>query len=782
MKIIPLIVLAAMTLGTASAADKLPLPEKVTCAIADKQDFQQPDRLHLTGWIGSRIEANEKNRLVKLDPERLLASYRNRPGRMEFFPHGLPFDGEHVGKWLHAATLAWVNTGDPELRKRLDYTATELVKCQLEDGYLGTYTVDKNPAPRWAEWDLWSHKYNLIGLVTYIRYTGNLELLPACQKMADLICHDIGDGKGQLDIINCGHHAGMAPGSILEPMVLLYRLTGEPRYLEFAKYIMRAFEQNNGPKIVSRLLELKRVDKVGNSKAYEMVSCLNGMLELYRTTGDAKLLEVCLNAWQDIVDNRLYITGASSYGEFFHDNFDLPNVSWVGETCMTVSWIQFNAQLMRLTGEARFAEQLERVVLNQLLGAQLPDGSEWGYYVQMEGKKPYNKILDSYCCLSSGPRGMALIPTFAASVDADGVVMNLYDAGTAKLTLRNGKSVALTTETIYPSDSKILITVDTNSAVSFDIKLRIPAWCRNSTVKVNDKAVEAKIGGDGYAAIKRQWTKGDKVELNFKLEPRVIVGDHLNEGKIAVMYGPLVLAADEALLETNKLTLGGIRVAKPDLASLAIAAEPAPDIVKSWSHGQAFHINALWRGKSKEILLLPFAEAGSLRKDYKIWLPLVSCTTCNVLAAGDESRSREGNIKGTINDEDTGTYVVTFDGKLETEDWYAVTLEEPQTIARVVYAHGANTNDGGWFDASDGKPRIQIQTSKGGEWKNAGELKDYPATTGTIATNLTGGNLFTFLLPTPVKVFGVRVIGKPACGLNPKQAYSSCSELQAFAK
>ncbi len=173
---------------------------------------------------------------------------------------------------------------------------------------------------------MWAHKYNLIGLITYMRYTGNLEPLPACRRMADLLCKTFGDEPGKRDIIKAGEHKGMAPTSVLEPMVLLYRLTGEPRYLEFCKYILRAWEQPNGPKIISTLLTAKRVDKVGNGKAYEMLSCLNGALEYYRTTGEPRILEACLNAWQDIVRNRLYITGAASYGEFFHDDFDLPNV------------------------------------------------------------------------------------------------------------------------------------------------------------------------------------------------------------------------------------------------------------------------------------------------------------------------------------------------------------------------------------------------------------------------------------------------------------------------
>jgi hypothetical protein len=761
-----------MILGAVYAAE--PLPEKVACAIADRQDFQQPDRVHLTGWIGSRMDASEKNRLVKIDPNRLLLSYHNRPGCQSY-------DCEHIGKWLHAATLAWVNSGDPALRQKLDLVATGLVKCQLEDGYLGTYSLDGKPWARWTEWDVWTHKYNLLGLISYVRHTGNMDLLPACRKVGDLLCKTFGDEPGKLDINVSSAHVGMASGSVLEPMVLLYRMTGEQRYLDFAKYLLRAWEQPNGPKIVSRLLELKRVDKVGNAKAYEMLSCINGIIEMYRTTGDGKLLEVCRNAWQDIVDKRLYLSGSTSYREHFHDDFDLSNCNKVGEACVTVSWLQLNKHLLRLTGEARFAEQLEKTVFNHLFAAQLPDGTAWAYFTMMEGKKPYTSSTstpDVTCCLSSGPRGVALIPTFSTSVDADGVVMNLYDAGTAKLTLRNGKPVMLTTETIYPSDGRIVITVEPESSARFTLKARIPAWCRESAVKVNGKSVKADIGKDGYAAIKRKWAKGDKLELDFNLEPRVIVGDHKNEGKIAIMYGPLVLAADEALLGTERLPIRAVSISKPDLAALAIKPEPAPEKVKTWPHALVFHCNVLAREQPQEIRLIPFADAGSLGQSYKIWLPLCR----NVLADGTESRSRKGDGTGSINDEDDSSFVNTSDGTWPKEDWYAVTLPEAKTIARVVFIHGKTVNVGGWFDASTGKPRIQIQTSSGGAWEDAGELKDYPATTGSNAGPLNEGESFSCQLAAPVKVFGVRVLGKPAFGGNPNQAFSSCAELQTFNK
>ena len=605
------------------------IPDKVACAVQDRQNAQVPDGIHLTGWIGQRIQVNESNRLLKLDPDRLLEGYRKRPGRQSW-------DGEHVGKWLHAASLAWVNTGDPVLREKLDHTVAELMKCQLADGYLGTY-AEKN---RWTEWDVWAHKYNLIGLITYMRYTGNMEPLSCCRRMGDLLCRTFGDEPGKRDIIKAGEHVGLAPTSVLEPMVLLYRLTAEPRYLDFCKYILRAWEQPNGPKVISTLLNTKRVDKVGNGKAYEMLSCLNGALEYYRTVGDPQILQACLNAWQDIVDHRLYVTGAASYKEVFHDDYDLPNVAEVGETCVTVTWLQFNAQLLRLTGESRFAEQLEHVILNQLFGAQRCDGAAWGYYVEMEGKKPYSSKLDGHCCLSSGPRGVALIPTFAVTTDSDGIVVNLYDSGTSRLSLRSSSerrapalresNVLLTIDTLYPGDGHIRLRLDASSKSSFTLKLRIPASCTSSSILVNGKPASAQPGSDGYVAVRRKWSKGDLIELQLKLEPRVIAGDHKNEGKIALMYGPLVLAADTALVSQPDLPLEAVAVPSKDLSALHIIPEAAPEKFKTWPGAEIFRLNAVARtntgalkaGEAVQIFLLPFADAGSTGTPYKVWLPL----------------------------------------------------------------------------------------------------------------------------------------------------------------
>jgi hypothetical protein len=308
-----------------------------------------------------------------------------------------------------------------------------------------------------------------------------------------------------------------------------------------------------------------------------------------------------------------------------------------------VTWLQFNAQLLRLTGEKRFADQIEKTVLNQLMGAQSCDGTKWGYYVQMEGRKPYTNNLDGNCCLSSGPRGVALVATFALATDADGVVVNLYDAGTARLTLRDGTSVALATQTEYPSSGDIEITVTSAAKTPFAIKLRIPGWCEKAGVQVNGRNAKGKTGADGYLAIQRLWRDQDKIQLHFKIKPRILIGDHKNEGKLAVLYGPLVLAADAAASGAPAEKAPGFSIPGSDPNKLRITAEAAPDKVEFWPGARVFRVAD--GGTNLAMRLVPFADAGATGADYQIWLPFGPPRAGrNLLLNSLESRSREGNI------------------------------------------------------------------------------------------------------------------------------------------
>ncbi len=148
------------------------------------------------------------------------------------------------------------------------------------------------------------------------------------------------------------------------------------------------------------------------------------------------------------------------------------------------------------------------------------------------------------------------------------------------------------------------------------------------------------------------------------------------------------------------------------------------------------------------------------------------------MSDAEESRSRQGNVDGSILDGDLGSFVVTFDNRPAKEDWFALTFAAPVTISRVLFAHGKSFHDGGWFDASAGKPRVEVQRDHNGKWETVGTLGDYPATSATDGKNLTPGQSFPLRLTSPVRVVAIRVVGKPACGDNPKQAFASCAELQ----
>jgi DUF1680 family protein len=761
-----LLLIAALTTPPAIT----PIPDVIPAAAPDVQEAQVPDRVQLEGMIGARIDASTVNRLLEMDVDRLLEGYRKRPGRQTW-------DGEHVGKWLHAASLAWANSGDERLHAKVAKAVAELVACQQEDGYLGTYL----PAQRWTEWDVWAHKYNLIGLITWMRVSGDRSALPCCRAMADLLCRDFGDGKRDLN--GAGAHKGMAAGSVLEPMVWIYRFTGEERYRDFCRYVLRAWETPTGPHIVSRLVAGRGVDQVGNAKAYEMLSCIDGMLEWYRVTGDKDLLTAGENAWSDIVAKRRYITGTASWKEHFHEDFNLPNTSNVGETCVTVTWLQFNAHLLRLTGKARYADELERIVYNQLPGAQRPDGRAWGYYVQMEGTKPYTSTLDGQCCLSSGPRGFALIPTFAITTDAEGVVVNLEDAAHAHLRLAGGAEVGVTIATAYPAEPTVDIAITAAQPGAFSVRLRIPAWCPSATLARAGKALPVEPGPDGYVVVRRTWTGTEHLLLTLPPTPRVVTGDHANQSKAAICYGPLVLAADAALDPhgSDRPQLDTTAV-----ADLAITPMPASGPYKDWAHAEIFRITT----HGGTTLLAPFATAGTgpapgadaasdKRSTYRVWLPIAGAAHAdgNLLADGSESRSRSGNVSGSVVD---GRVVVTWNGAKKDQDWFMVALPAPVTIARVDFTHGMTAHDGGWFDTSSGRPVVQVQAAEGGPWVTVGEFTDYPATTAASPGSLQEGARFTCTLTQPTTAIAVRVAGRPASGDAPEQSFSSCQQMAAY--
>lgn len=732
------------------------------------------------GFLGARVDANEKNRLLTVDENDMLDAFERRE-----VPHQ-DWQGEHVGKFLHAASLTWNYSRDPRLKTKMDRVVVRLLKTQEPDGYLGTYRKDK----RWTSWDVWVHKYDLLGLLAYYQFTKlansgqpttvGKKALDACQKVGNLLIATFGSEPGKQNINRAGEHVGMAADSVLEPVVLLYRATKEKRYLNFARYVVTNYDAPGGPAIVSSLETKKSVRAVANAKAYEMTSNFNGLLELYRVSGEKRLLNSMQIAWDDIVENRLYITGSASSGELFQDKYHLPNEmnAHICETCVTVTWEQMNLQLLRLTGNARYAQELEKSVYNHLLAAQKPTGDDWAYYTPLEGHKPYDSF--TTCCHSSGPRGVALIPIIACMISSDGgLVMNFYNQGTFSTRLKSG-DVTVRQTTQYPLHGEISLTIlPEKDGQKFPLRLRIPSWTPKYTVTLNGKPFSSFEKTSGYILLNRKWKKQDIVQLDISIPNRLVTGDHENSGKAAVMHGPLVLALDSLTNAADPARRVGLGIdpAKP----ISLTAQTEDSRVDK----MAFTLQGEVAGGGKvNLTLTPYAQAGGNGESYfRVWIPLSAPkkSDFSLLFGSRWSASRRGNVLGDISDDDTGTFATTYDNRKRNEDWFAVHAKSAITIDRVVFVQGSIFHDGGWYDTEGGahKVKIQVQTEQNGDWKTVATLDSYPKTSASDSAETQSRQSFEATFPS-VSVFAVRVLGKPACGDSPAQSFTSCAELQAF--
>ncbi|MDP4272994.1 MAG: glycoside hydrolase family 127 protein [Bacteroidota bacterium] len=569
----------------------------------------------LEGYLGKRFSQNLKERLLKVDEDGLMNGYLQRPGNH-------PWVGEHVGKYLEAACNVWKNTHDPRLKKQMDRIMYELVNSQLKDGYLGTYSPDEY----WTSWDVWSHKYNLYGLMAYYTTTGYQPALDACKNMGDLLCKTFGNKPGQRDIIKAGTHVGMAATSVLDPMVELYKYTGDKKYLDFCYYILKAWEQDNGPKIISSLLSTGKVTKVGNGKAYEMLSNLLGLAKLYRVTGDPKLLKPVLIAWQDIVSNRLYITGTTSSFEYFQGNGILPaaDTDHIGEGCVTVTWIQLNQNLLDITGDLKYIEQIEKSIYNQLFGAENPESGCVSYYTPLMGKKPYSCGIS--CCTSSVPRGIALLPYFTFGNVKNTPTVMLYGPAIYKenINTADNKKISLSVkcESNFPETSNETITVNPSQTALFAFALRVPSWSSSYIAIVNGKKYRGIA--NHYLVINRTWKSGDKIKVSFNIPIQILDGGISYPNQIAFQRGPQVLAFDNSLntefLKKYQFESGKELVVEKPASKSVVKLLP-----EQWIGNQVYPVNIIDMNKDAvkhQLILVPFADASQTGGIIKVWMPL----------------------------------------------------------------------------------------------------------------------------------------------------------------
>ena len=486
---------------------------------------------------------------------------------------GYSFDDTDVYKTIEGASYLLQTYPDKKLKQYIDSVLVIVAAAQEPDGYLFTARTmnPKHPhewagSRRWEKVEELSHEfYNLghmvEGAIAHYQATGQRNFLDIAIRYADCVCREIGDNPGQQVRV---------PGHQIAEMALakLYTVTGDRKYLDQAKFFLdkrghtdRRDEYSQAHKPV-----VEQDEAVGH--AVRAAYMYSGMADVAALTGDSAYIRAIDRIWDNIVGKKYYITGgigATSQGEAFGKNYELPNMSAYCETCASIGNVYLNYRLFLLHGESKYYDVLERTLYNGLIAGVSLDGGSFFYPNPLEsmGQHQRQPWFGCACCPSNVSRFIPSLPGYVYAVKDNQVYVNLYLSN--KATLKIGrKSVTLSQETRYPWNGDIALTVDKNSAGRFAMKLRIPGWVRNQVVpsdlytytdgkrlsyqvKVNGELQEAELGADGYFTVTRQWKKGDKVELHFDMEPRVVKANarvEADRGRVAVERGPLVYCAE----------------------------------------------------------------------------------------------------------------------------------------------------------------------------------------------------------------------------------------------
>lgn len=507
-------------------------------------------------------------------------------------PDGLKgWKGEYWGKMMRGAALVCAYTQDETLYKILTDSVRDLLTVAEPDGRVSSYTRENE----FNGWDLWSRKYVLLGCQYYMEICKDeafkKEILTFLCRCADYIIDHIG-GEGQPTVAEASQAwRGVNSSSILEPMVWLYRLTNDQRYLDFATLIV----EEGGARGIN-IFELAYENKLlpyqyGVSKAYEQTSCFEGLLEYYKVTGIEKYKTAVINYARAVIDSEVSIIGSCGVT---HELFDHTKTRQthrhddvMQETCVTVTWMKLCARLLELTGESIYADAMEQSFYNAFLGALNTEHLECSTVAKSllrhnvtDFKSSYMPV-DSYspltpnkrgkqvgglqplpdgsyygCCACISSAGVGIFLKSVAFTDEEGVVLNFFEEGEVTLNYK-GTAVTLTLETRYPADGKVDIRVQADRPIDFILKVRNPGW---SNLPAGYSRYSVK---DGKANLQLEFSMPLQFHLPEHWEEDLVYNDahrdeyghyiahpqtvtHMEEEDhyIAVTRGPLTLAAD----------------------------------------------------------------------------------------------------------------------------------------------------------------------------------------------------------------------------------------------
>ena len=460
--------------------------------------------------------------------------------------------GEYWGKMMRGAVLVYEYTRDPELYEILTESVRDMMTVAEADGRVSTY----ERANEFRGWDLWCRKYVLLGMLYFYDICRSAQIkekiIAFSVRHADYIIDRIGDGK--MDITKASSSwFGINSSSLLEPMVWLYKESGEKRFLDFAAYIV-----NRGGADRVNVFECAYENKLlpyqyGVSKAYELTSCFEGLIAYYEVTGIEKYKTAAINFGYAMLDSEVSIIGSLGCTHELLDHTLTRQTAQRGEreqeTCVTVTWMKYCASLYRLTADKRFADAIEVSFYNAYLGALNTEHRESGWMEYKFRKDPemLKKLkssfmpFDSYspltpgvrgigvggnqvlsdgtyygCCACIGAVGLGIYSAHRLLRSPDGLVLSFLDDGESVVKMNGEVKVRVSGN--YPKAGRVNITVTAEKKEKFDLKVRIPDWSEKC-VTVSGKDCDFK---DGYAVFSGEWDGECELKIDFDMALRTI--------------------------------------------------------------------------------------------------------------------------------------------------------------------------------------------------------------------------------------------------------------------